>query len=536
MILLPLRIALVRPNRTHSGFAAGGAVPALAASVVLASLILSVTLVVAPRAPAATVAGTIHSARVNSPRLPGAGELRTALEAYPPPGPEGSLTTERTRAAGASAVKIVVSWNQIAPATPAPGFDPANPFDPGYDWSELDREVNLAAGSGLEPFVVLFGAPRWAEGGPDPSGAGIDVPDPAQLELFARAAALRYDGTHPGLPRVRVWGVWNEPNVSFFMLPQFQAGKPASIARYREMVNGVSAAVKGVHPDNLVIAGELFPNGIMRPEVQAVAPLVFLRALFCLSAGSHPRRTCRTRVDADIVGVHPYSSGGPSDHPADSNNVWIGNLSSMGTLIAAAQRLGNLVSSGPVGFWVTEFGWNTKPPRSAGVPVALDARWIAEALYRMSRSGVSLATYFGLRDNPSAASIFHTGLYYGCAGGIQCDVPKPSLAAFRFPFVAYTTSRKREVVVWGRTPAGVQGSVQVQSSAGSAWRRLTVLRTDGDGIFAARLRLPGSGPVMGLVLRAVLSSASAHSSGSTEEASPGFSLTRPPDLLVSPFG
>jgi len=470
-----------------------------------------------------------------APTAPG---LRTAIEEYAPPGPEGSLTTERIRAAGASAVKIVVSWSQIAPAEPAPGFDPTNPFDPGYEWGELDREVNLAVASGLEPIVVLFGAPRWAEGGPGVAAGGINAPDPDQLALFARAAALRYDGTHAGLPRVRYWDVWNEPNVSLFMIPQFEAGKPVSIARYREMVNDVAGAVKAVHPDNLVIAGELFPNAVMRPELQAVAPLAFLRGLLCVSGGPHPRRTCRTRVDADIIGVHPYSSGGPSDRPANPENVWIGNLSSVRTLIAAAQRSGNLVSSGPVGFWVTEFAWNTNPPDAGGVPVNLDARWIAEALYRMSRSGVSLAVYFGLRDGPPAPSIFQTGLYYSCAGGMQCDLPKPSLAAFRFPFVAYTTNRKRQVVVWGRTPAGVPGSVQVQSSAGGGWRRLTTLRTDGDGIFAARMRIPGKAHLTRLTLRAVLSPGSARLAGSSKEehASPAFSLERPPDLQVAPFG
>lgn len=504
-----------------------------AASAVLAALVsvAALALCSAPAILAAPPRGG-HSSGSSAPAAP---PFRTALESYAPPGPEGPLTMERMRAAGASVVKIVVSWNQIAPAEPARGFDPTNPFDPGYDWYELDREVRLAVASGLEPMVVLFGAPRWAEEGPA-SASGIDAPNPAQLALFARAAAVRYDGMYPRLPRVRYWGVWNEPNVSLFMFPQFQAGRPVSIARYREMVNGVAAAVKGVHADNLLVAGELFPNGITRAGVQAVAPLAFLRGLFCISAGKRPRATCRTRVNADIVSVHPYSSGGPSDRPANPDNVWVGNLSSVRTLIVAAQRSGNLVSSGPVGFWVTEFGWNTNPPSAGGVPVALDARWIAESLYRMSRSGVSLATYFGLRDGPAGTSIFQTGLYYGCAGGMQCDVPKPGLAAFRFPFVAYTTSHRREVVVWGRTPGGMPRSVQVQRSAGRGWTRLTTLRTNGNGIFAARLRIPGSGRVARLALRAVLSSWPAHAAGEKREASPGFSLTRPPDLKVMPFG
>jgi hypothetical protein len=462
--------------------------------------------------------------------------LHTGIEEYVPRGAEGTLMTERMRAAGSSVMRIVISWSQIAPAEPAPGFEPGNPFSPGYDWYELDREVNLAVASGQKPFVVLFGAPRWAEGGPGTAAGGIDAPDPGQLAAFAQAAALRYDGTHPGLPRVRYWGVWNEPNVSLFLIPQFQAGAPVSIARYREMVNGVAGAVKSVHPDNLVVVGELFPNAIMRSGLEAIAPLAFLRGLFCISGGPHPRPTCRTRVDADIVSVHPYSSGGPSDRPANPEDVWIGSLSSMRTVISAAQRSGNLVSSGHAGFWVTEFAWNTQPPNSKGVPVTLDARWISEALYLMSRSGVSLAVYFGLRDGPSEPAIFQTGLYYRCAGGAVCDVPKPGLAAFRFPFVAYTTARKRQVVFWGRTPAGMPGTVQIQGSSGGRWRGLIKLRAGGDGLFTGHLTIPGGGSVIRLALRAVLSAGPARTAGSSAVASLGFALKRPPDLQVAPFG
>lgn len=472
-----------------------------------------------------------------------AASLRTGLEAYAPPGPEGQLTMQRIRETGAAVVKIVVSWSEIAPTSRAAGFDPTNPFDPGYDWDELDRQVELATSEGLEPLVVLFGAPRWAEGGPGTAAGGISSPDPAQLALFARAAALRYDGANAGLPRVRYWGVWNEPNVSLFMTPQLQGGRPVSIARYRSMVNDVAGAVKGVRADNLVVAGELFPNEVNRPRVQAIGPLAFMRGLLCLSAGAHPHPICRTRVKADIISVHPYTSGGPSDRPANPDSVWIGNLSSLGSLVADAQRAGNLLARGQAGLWVTEFAWNTRPPRTKGVPVTLDARWIAEALYLMSRAGVGVATYFGLRDGPSG-SIFQNGLYYSCPNGMQCDLPKPGLAAFRFPFVAYTTARAREVLVWGRTPAGVRASVQVQvrgtAPSASSWRGLAGLRSNGDGIFAARLRISGRESLSRLTLRAVLRSASfpgfPAASSQPGLASPGFSLTRPADLPVSPFG
>jgi hypothetical protein len=508
--VLPLSRRRIVANHAHRPLFA-----ALAQRAALAALLL-----IATTAPAAAA-------------QPLGGPFRTAMEEYAPDSPEGALVTARMRAAGASAMKIVVSWSQIAPRHPRPGFEPASPFDSQYHWYELDRQIDLAVEAGLEPMVVLFGAPTWASSGTPSSAGGVNnAPDPGQLALFAKAAAYRYDGSNPGLPRVRYWGVWNEPNVSLFLQPQFEGSRPVSIGRYREMVNAVAASVKYVDPSNLVIAGELFPNGLARRTIQSVAPFAFLRGLFCISAGKHPRRTCRSPVHADIVSVHPYSSGGPADRPAGADNVWIGNLESMKTLIATAQRLGNLVASGPAGFWVTEFAWNTNPPSPGGVPVGLDARWISEALYRMWRSGVGVATYFGLRDSTVGGSIFHSGLYYGCASGLACDRPKPLLAAFRFPFVAYTTSRRRQVVVWGRTTLGASGTVWVQIAVGRVWKRLATLRTDANGVFYAHLQVPGSESIGRSGLRAVLDPPA-----SAPRPSRAFSLSRPRRIEhVTPFG
>ena len=76
----------------------------------------------------------------------------------------------------------------------------------------------------------ITGAPAWAEGPGAPPGAqpGTWRPDPAQFASFATAAALRYDGRfpdplHPGafLPRVRYWQPWNEPNLAYYLSPQW---------------------------------------------------------------------------------------------------------------------------------------------------------------------------------------------------------------------------------------------------------------------------------------------------------------------------
>jgi hypothetical protein len=231
-------------------------------------------------------------------------------------------------------------------------------------------------------------------------------------------------------------------------------------------------------------------------------------------------------VNVDAVSVHPYTSGGPSTLPANPDNVWIANLGSLTSLAQAAQRLGTLVSAQPVQTWVTEFSWDSNPPDPKGVPAQLEQRWVAETLYRGWHGGISVFNWYSLRDSPLASSPEQGGLYFECPQGIYCDQPKPAAAAFRFPFVAYTSS-KRRALVWGRTPEGAPGTVRIQWLQGRRWRRLATLRTDRDGIFTGRPSLPRGANPKSALLRAVRSGG---------EASPSFSLHRTPDILVTPFG
>ena len=66
-----------------------------------------------------------------------------------------------------------------------------------------------------------------------------------------------------GLPRVRVWGCWNEPN----KVPGPSA-KATAAEWYRSLANAMAPSVHSV-PGDLMIAGELSPFGIST----AVAPL-----------------------------------------------------------------------------------------------------------------------------------------------------------------------------------------------------------------------------------------------------------------------
>lgn len=410
-------------------------------------------------------------------------------------GPAANLAFARTRKAGATFVRLDVEWNRIAPdgeEKPA-GFDPSNPADPAYDWTRLDRAVKLAVANGLQPIVGVYGAPVWAQGREaHPSSysgfaAGPYKPSPTELAEFAHAIAVRYSGSFEGHPRVGYWRVWNEPNLIGYLSPQFVKGKPFAPEWYRSMLNAFSDAVHSVHADNVVVAGNLAPFGFKNA---AMGPLRFMRTLLCMSDGKSPTPVCDRPSALDVFTVHPYTSGGPTHHASSPNDVSVGDLQKVNRVLEAAVRYQQVRSLIPVRLWVTEFSWDTRPPdpNPLAVPIALQARWTADVLYRMWKSGVSLVTWFLLRDRLWPGSPYQSGLYFRSGVKMALDQPKPTLTAFRFPFVAYR--QRHGTFVWGRTPGGRTGRVIVEQRRARIWKRLSTIRSDRYGIFTAVLRRP----------------------------------------------
>jgi hypothetical protein len=375
--------------------------------------------------------------------------------------------------------------------------------------------------TGLNPLLTVEQAPGWTER--DKRGStGTGSPDPLQFGLFGEAVARRYSGTVAGLPRVRMFEAWNEPNASFFLYPQRNAdGSSHSPALYREMVNRFAAGVHRVHADNVVVAGALFPFTLSRAAARTIGPYRFMRELLCLSEKLKVVPGCGPTVQFDAWSHHPYTSGDATHKAGHPDSISLGDLARMKKVLRAAVRQKRIVSRGSVKFWVTEFGWDTAPADPKGVPLALHARWVSEALYRSWSEGVSLFVWYRLRDGPSTGPV-QSGLWLRCAAGIACDQPKKaSLQAFRFPFVAYRSGKR--VRIWGRTPASVKGTVTIESSGKGGYRRLRKLRTDSTGIFKGLFKGPRKGH-----LRARL--------GTKGEVSVPFSLKRPPDRPVNPFG
>jgi hypothetical protein len=364
-------------------------------------------------------------------------------------GDESGIAYDHARRAGARYVKLLVNWADVAPETRPDAFSPRNPADPNYRWTSTDAQVRTAVDAGFTPIVYVQTAPLWAQ--QCSRGPGPCRPNPDHFADFAAAAARRYNGGYSDLPRVRYWQVWNEPNFSQFLMPQADnARRPVSPEIYRALVNAAYRAIHAVHRDNMVIAGGTMPYGKVHNPVNAVAPLLFMRQLLCLSAGPRPQRVCPQSVRFDIWAHHPYTSGDPQHHAGLQDNVAIPDLWKMRVLLEAARKLGTLRTRGPTRFWVTEIAWDTNPPDPQGVPEKLHARWVAEAMYRMWDQGVSLVTWFLLRDRASGP--FQSGLYFRGPDGIGSDAPKAALTAFRFPLVAFREPKTSSVMFWGRSP------------------------------------------------------------------------------------
>jgi hypothetical protein len=460
-------------------------------------------------APALASLTLLAVAAASSTAAPAPRPLETAIvDPWSFAGSDAEIGLSRAKAAGASKIKVPLFWNAIAPTVRRAGFDPADPEDPAYAWTHLDTQLRLVRAHGLEPIVYIAGAPRWA----NRQIGGVRRADPEQYADFTMAAVRRYSGQTAGLPRVRYWQAWNEPNK--VVKPRFKLN---AASWYRDLVNAFAASVHS-EPGNAVVAGGLSPFGIST----AVAPLAFMRSLLCVPSGRSAQTTCSDRVHFDIWAAHPYTAGGPAHHAYRPNDVSLGDLPEMKAVLDAAVLAGRVVSKERVRLWVTEFSWDSSPPDPAGVPAKLQGRWVAEALYRMWSAGVSLVTWFTLRDHPTRTSPYQAGLYFRGAS-IAGDSEKPAYTAFRFPFVAFTEADPPNVVVWGRTPGGVPGTVVVEQYVASGWEPLVVLSADRVGIFSAELRAKGRGS-----LRARLPGEGA--------TSLPFSLVRPPDRIYQPFG
>jgi len=301
---------------------------------------------------------------------------------------------------GVGIYQATLRWDAVAAGRPA---DAGDPRDPAYRWpAQLDTAIREAGRYGMEVCLMLTGAPGWANGGRPARWA----PEPEAFAAFARAAARRY-------PQVRLWLVWGEPTKAANFQPLARGSRTAP-RRYARLLDAAYGALKGVRRQNLVIGGNTYTSGVIRPRE-------FVRWMR-LPDGRAPRM--------DLYGHNPFGAREPGLHrpPLGGGYADFGDLDTlMGWIDRDLRRPGRP----PLRLFLSEYGAPTDHANhdfNFWVTRATQARWAASAL-RIARA------------TPRIFTLGWVALYDEAPDGRGTEVntglldwrgrPKPAYAAFR---------------------------------------------------------------------------------------------------------
>ncbi len=406
-----------------------------------------------------------------------------------------AATVSSWAALGIDDVRIFVQWQAIAPAigdVRAPnGFNSADPNSPGYNWSRVDRAVNLVSAAGMRPMLVVTGpGPLWASQVPARHSVRYK-PRPDLFAQFARAAALRYAAA------VDRWILWNEPNLPLWLQPQNTCKgsrcTPYAPHLYRRLVRAAYPAIKAVDPTSTVLFGALAPNGENSTKQNArTRPLAFIRSMGCVKVTLKRDRSgpCKgfKPLTGDGLAYHPHATMlAPNEQQAILDNASIGDLPRLERTLDGTQRAGGLKKAGGGKFslYFTEWGYQTHPPdKTRGVSQAKQSRYLQQGTYIAYKDPrVKLLTQYEWRDEPVRRSA--SDPYSGWQSGLRFlnDRAKRSLATFANPFFVDQRPGSRSARLWGQVRPGVTHRITVQrrKRGSTRWTTFKTLTTNGAG-------------------------------------------------------
>jgi hypothetical protein len=349
-------------------------------------------------------------------------------DAYLSAGPSLEPSLETLDELGVGLVRYMVNWRQIAPVKPR---HPTNPGDKAYDWSSTDATLGALHAHKIQVLVTLFRTPAWANGG---KGAQVAPAGRYALADFAIAVAKRY-------PWLRMWEIWNEPNLQTFL-------KPNSPQVYvQRLLNPAYAELHALNPANRVAGGATSP----RSTATGLSPVTFMRGM----------KAAHARLDA--YSHHPYPVT-PGERPFGFAKGVCRYCTGVLTLANLPKLVGEVRRDfGPKRIWLTEYGYATKPPSPAGVTWNQQAQYLAEAAWRVrSTPYVDVLIQFMLEDE-SRKNGWTTGLIS------STGLLKPSFNSFMMPIVEAARTGTR-TTIWGQIRPGARHRLyQLQRLLPSGW-------------------------------------------------------------------
>jgi hypothetical protein len=290
-------------------------------------------------------------------------------------------------------------------------------------WSRLDRLAGAAAQNGVTLQPVLIDMPGEVYTPPTTNTAR------ARFGEFAAAAVRRYGPSGSfwgtcGCPRrpVRVWEVWNEPNIA----PFWDVPNPA---QYGALLSRTRTALRKADPSARVLFGGLaYPSSLSATRIE---PNAFLRDTI-LAVGAN-------RFDA--LALHNYRP----DAVRAVDTFIAGTVETLKTYGGTSQGVPRHQ------VWINEFGRPTNPddPNTAtderASSEAVQRTWLDNFLGRLlpraSAWNLGPVMWYSLRDSHEpTASWLRQGLRRTTAGDTDAG-PKPS-------WDAYTARSRAADFVW----------------------------------------------------------------------------------------
>jgi hypothetical protein len=428
---------------------------------------------------------------------------------------------------GVDRIRVPVFWHEIAPRPGSrrkPRFRRGEASPRSYSasrWGRYDRVVKSAAARGIGVLFTISGStPIWARSGsrrhPTP------FPRRGDLKAFTRAVGTRYSGSYPDpaggtLPRVDHWSIWNEPNFLQFdyrALLRKRGGartRPMPPAVYRGVVDAVySALARTGHRSDTILLGETAPRrGGRRDPNGTIAPVDFLRGVYCVNARYRPLRSCRRGFRRKHPGLfrsagwahHPYTvNAGPDWDDRFHKAVPIAGLPRLvSALDRASFRWG---SSARLPVWVTEYGIQTNPPDvNLKISWAKQADWLARSDQMLfDNPRVASAAWFLLMDDAPRKGVKGKRRWVTWQSGLATrgGKLKPSYTEYATPIQVRPARAGRPMRVWGQyrsAPDGTALPARVEFQApGGAWQPLlSQTVTDPKGYLNVRVTAPSAG-------------------------------------------
>ena len=261
---------------------------------------------------------------------------------------------------GVRTVRVDVSWAGLEPVQFA--YDDAAA-------ARLDRVIEQVTERGLDPLVMLWLTPGWANGD---QGERVAPSDPVAYGQIMAWAVERF-------PDVRDWQVWNEPNSEDFLVgadPQTYAG----------LLGAAFHAAHRVRGDvRIVFGGTAYQDVGWIEQVYA--------------AGAHGH--------FDVMSTHAYQAVGDEPPELEAEDGDDGQYRLRG--VEAVRDLMVANGDGRVPVWFTEFGWSAfDSPEDAesserGVTEQQQADFAVRALRLLAEDYpyVERAYWYNARDRAS---------------------------------------------------------------------------------------------------------------------------------------